>query len=407
MIRILFNTICLIGVLSACSQSQSVQSVINTTVEDVVTIVDYPAPGAQQFNRYVPGLEGKNVGLVVNKASEINGTHLVDVLMSKSVNVKAIFAPEHGFRGDADAGEKIDSAVDEKTGLPIYSLYGKNKKPSRTQFDNLDVVVFDLQDVGVRFYTYLSTLHYVMEAAAESNLPVIVLDRPNPNGFYTAGPILDTKYESFVGLHPVPIVTGMTIGEYGQMINGEGWLANGVQCDLSVVSCPTYNHHQTFELPIAPSPNLPNHRAVLLYPSLCLFEGTTISVGRGTTKPFQQIGHPKLTQYEDSFVPKSGYGSKSPKHENIFCFGKDLTRLSMQEIIDEQLDFTYLWEFSRSTKAVNAKYFNDNNFFEKLAGSEVIRNGISAGTDLNAVAADWADELNKFMDTRSKYLLYK
>jgi uncharacterized protein YbbC (DUF1343 family) len=246
-----------------------------------------------------------------------------------------------------------------------------------------------------------------MEAAAESGLPVIVLDRPNPNGFYTAGPVLESKYESFVGLHPVPIVTGMTIGEYGQMINGEGWLSHGATCDLTVVKCPTYNHNQTFELPVAPSPNLPNHRAVLLYPSLCLFEGTTISVGRGTNLPFQQIGHPKLTQYDDSFVPKSGYGSKYPKHENVFCFGNDLSKLTLQEIIDKQLDFTYLWEFSKSMKGVNTPYFNDNNFFEKLAGTKSIRDGIGNGSDLNVVTASWAEDLNNFMDTRSKYLIYE
>ena len=406
MIRILFNAICLIGVLSACSQSPSAQNVVNATVEDVVTIVDYPTPGAHQFDSYLPSLDGKSVGLIVNKASQINGTHLVDALISRGVAVKAIFAPEHGFRGNADAGEKIDSDVDQKTGLPIYSLYGKNKKPSKAQFINLDVIVFDLQDVGVRFYTYLSTLHYVMEAAAESGIPVTLLDRPNPNGFYTAGPVLDSKYESFVGLHPVPIVTGMTIGEYAQMINGEGWLANAAKCDLTIVKCPTYSHNQTFELPVAPSPNLPNHRAVLLYPSLCLFEGTTVSVGRGTDYPFQQIGHPKLTQYDDSFVPKSGYGSKYPKHENKFCFGENLTQLSMDDIIDKQLDFSYLWELSASMKSVNATFFNDNNFFEKLAGTQSIRNGINAGTDLDEVSASWAKELSIFMDVRSKYLLY-
>jgi len=405
----LLNFNLLVLLIAGCSGSQTAQSTIQLVQNEMdksVVITDYPKPGAEDFDAYLPLLAGKRVGLVVNKASQVNGQHLVDALLSKQVNVKSIFAPEHGFRGDADAGEKINTERDSKTNLPIYSLYGKTKKPSKDLLDQVDVLVFDLQDVGVRFYTYLSTLHYVMEAAAESNKKVIILDRPNPNGFYVAGPILEEQYKSFVGLHPVPIVTGMTIGEYGRMINGEGWLAGGVKCQLEVIKCPTYTHQMTFELPIAPSPNLPNHRSVLLYPSLCLFEGTTVSVGRGTDAPFQQIGHPQLNTYNYSFVPKSGYGSKTPKHESKFCFGQNFETLLLEEIIDQELDFSYLLAFHSSLKQAGSPFFNDNNFFEKLAGTQQIRTAILAGKDETALKTQWEDQLTEFKSLREQYLIY-
>lgn len=415
MIRILFNITLLFFFLTSCNLSPSAQGTQVKEIypthsidsDDLVMVVDYPVPGASQFDQYLPLVEGKSVGLVVNKASQVEEGHLVDALIDRGLVVKAIFAPEHGFRGDADAGEKVDSSKDSKTGLDIVSLYGSNKKPSKTSLDEIDVMIFDLQDVGVRFYTYLSTLHYVMEAAAELQIPVIVLDRPNPNGFYTAGPVLEMKNSSFVGLHPVPIVTGMTIGEYSQMINGEGWLEGGIQCDLTVVKCPTYKHKQTFELPVAPSPNLPNHRSVLLYPSLCLFEGTTVSVGRGTPQPFQHIGHPKLSKYDYNFVPKSGPGSKYPKHENVFCFGKDFSRLSIEDIIEEELDLSHLFQFARELKNSNATFFNENNFFEKLAGTTVVREAIMQSISLESLEQSWSIDLDRFLEVRKKYLLYQ
>lgn len=407
MIRILFNTICLLSILSACNESPSAQSVGRSNDNYKVKIVDYPKPGASEFTKYLPLLHEKKVGLVVNKSSQVNGSHLVDALISEKVQITTIFAPEHGFRGDADAGQKVDSETDVKTGLPIYSLYGKNKKPPSQQLSNVDVIVFDLQDVGVRFYTYLSTLHYVMEAAAENDIPVIILDRPNPNGFYTAGPVLEVAHQSFVGLHPVPIVTGLTIGEYGMMINGEGWLDHQITCDLTVVQCPTYRHNQTFELPIAPSPNLPNHRSVLLYPSLCLFEGTTVSVGRGTSAPFQQIGHPELQEMEHHFVPKSSYGSKYPKHENVYCFGIDFTEVPIDTIISNTLDLSYLIQFSEECQKSHTPFFNPNNFFEKLAGTITVRNSLMKNIPLHQLQESWQTELEGFIEAKKKYLLYE
>ena len=413
----LLNFILLVVLITGCSSSQTAQSTLVTDAQlsqspsgspaqRSVQITAYPTPGAEDFDAYLSLLVGKRVGLVVNKASQVNGQHLVDALISRDVDVTAIFAPEHGFRGDADAGEQIDSERDTKTDLPIYSLYGKTKKPSAKILSQVDVIVFDLQDVGVRFYTYLSTLHYVMEAAAEQSKQVILLDRPNPNGFYTAGPVLESDYKSFVGLHPVPIVTGMTIGEYGQMINGQGWLAGGAKCNLQVIKCPTYTHQMTFDLPVAPSPNLPNHRAVLLYPSLCLFEGTTVSVGRGTGAPFQQIGHPKLSSFDHSFVPQSGYGSKSPKHESKFCFGESFLSLTMQEIIDGELDLSYLTTYHTALTQTGSPFFNNNNFFEKLAGTQSVRASILAGKSAKDLKNQWSDQLSTFKSMREQYLLY-
>ncbi len=413
----LFNFLLLVLLLAGCSGSQTAQSALDANaqisppqqqlaVDRSVQITPYPTPGAEDLEVYLPMLAGKSIGLVVNKASQVDGKHLVDVLMSNEVNVTAIFAPEHGFRGDADAGEHIDSQRDMKTNLPIYSLYGKTKKPSSDVLSQLDVIVFDLQDVGVRFYTYLSTLHYVMEAAAEQGKQVIILDRPNPNGYYIAGPVLDKELTSFVGLHPVPIVTGMTIGEYGLMINGQGWLANGIKCNLKVIKCPTYTHQMTFELPVSPSPNLPNHRAVLLYPSLCLFEGTTVSVGRGTDAPFQQIGHPQLDQYTESFRPVSGYGSKSPKHQDQYCYGKNFQSLPLQEIIDQRLDFTSLIEFHQALSQNGIQFYNKNNFFEKLAGTSTLREALGSGLSNKDLQLSWSEQLSQFKSIRQLYLLY-
>ena len=280
--------------------------------------------GAQDTENYLHFLEGKSVGVVANQTSLIGETHLVDSLLSLGVNVKRIFTPEHGFRGSADAGAKVTGGKDEKTGIEIASLYGKTKKPTPEMLQDIDVMLFDLQDVGVRFYTYISTLSYVMEACAEQRIPVVVLDCPNPNGFYIDGPVLKTENKSFVGMHPVPVVYGMTIGEYGQMVNGEGWLKGGIHCDLTVIPVPDYDRNAIYELPVKPSPNLPNWESVYLYPSLCFFEGTIVSVGRGTEKPFQIFGHPDL-RGDFTFTPESKGGASKPMFEGERCRGFELT----------------------------------------------------------------------------------
>jgi len=263
-------------------------------------------PAAERTDLYIPQILGKKVGLIVNQTSTVRGKHLVDYLAQGGITIQKIFTPEHGFRGKADAGEKVSSEIDSSTGIEIVSLYGKKKKPEQADLKEIDILIFDIQDVGVRFYTYISTLHYVMEAAAENNIPLIVLDRPNPLSMYIDGPVLEQEYKSFVGMHPVPVVYGMTIGEYALMINGEAWLAEGIKAELEVIPIANYNHDSTYILPIKPSPNLPNNIAIGHYPSLCFFEGTTISVGRGTAAPFQQIGHPEYSLSDYHFTPKSG-----------------------------------------------------------------------------------------------------
>ena len=285
---------------------------------------------AEQIPKYIHLLKDQNIGIVANKASIVSGNiHLIDTLLSLGINIKKVFVPEHGFRGDADAGEKILSQKDPKTGLPILSLYGSQRKPSNKSLEDISSMVFDLQDVGVRFYTYISTLHYVMEACAEKNIPLIILDRPNPNAHYIDGPVLEKDCESFVGMHPVPIVYGMTIGEYAQMINGEGWLANHIKCKLRVIKLKNYTHKTHYVLPLRPSPNLPNAQAIALYPSLCLLEPTAISVGRGTEMQFQIFGHPSLPKSKFSFKPKPNFGAKYPKLENQICNGVDLRSYDM------------------------------------------------------------------------------
>ena len=325
---------------------------------------------AEKTNIYIPLLKKQNVAIVGNQSSIIQNTHLVDSLLSRKVNIVKVFSPEHGFRGTADAGAKIEDGIDEKTGLPIISLYGKNKKPTPKQLEGIDIILFDIQDVGVRFYTYISTLHYVMEAAAENNIKVIVLDRPNPNGYYIDGPMREIGFESFVGMHPIPIVHGMTIAEYAQMINGENWISN--KCNLEVITMENYTHDMHYDLPVKPSPNLPNARSVNLYPSLCLFEGTTVSIGRGTDYPFQHFGAPYL-QSSYSFVPKSGEGSKYPKHENKTCYGFDL-RFQENYFTTINLDWIIYCYNNSDNKE---KFFN--NFFDKLAGTDKLRLQIIEG----------------------------
>jgi uncharacterized protein YbbC (DUF1343 family) len=355
--------------------------------------------GIEITDKYLPLLKGKKVALVSNHTSIINGVHLVDTLLSLSVDVVKVFSPEHGFRGTADAGERVESQIDRKTKLPIVSLYGSNKKPSEKQLEGVDVLLFDIQDVGARFYTYISTLHYVMEAGAEKGIPVIVLDRPNPNGHYVDGPILEKRYKSFVGMHPIPIVHGMTIGEYAKMINGESWLKNGVKCNLTVISCENYSHKMVYDLPISPSPNLPNLSSIYNYPSICFFEGTIVSVGRGTDKPFQQIGHPKLNMYSYSFTPKPSYGAKNPKLNGQNCFGENLGEVMKVN----QLELKYLIEFY--DQMPNKETFFTN-FFNLLAGNSKLKEQIQNQVSENDIRASWLPGLIQFKLKRKKYLLY-
>ncbi|MEE2954069.1 MAG: DUF1343 domain-containing protein [Bacteroidota bacterium] len=356
--------------------------------------------GSEQTHKYLPLIEDKKVGIVANQTSIIGGTHIIDSLLSLRINISKIFTPEHGFRGDVDAGQYVKNEIDIKTGISIISLYGKNKKPQNLDISKLDVMIFDIQDVGVRFYTYISTLHYVMEALAENNIPLIILDRPNPNSHYIDGPILNMNFQSFVGMHPVPIVYGMTIGEYANMINEEGWLKNKIRCDLIVIKMQNYSHQISYQLPIKPSPNLPNSRAVNLYPSLCLFEGTTISVGRGTDFPFQHFGAPYLKS-NYSFIPQNNSGSKNPKYKNILCSGIDLryqdnymTELNLQWLINT---------YHESEQKEN--FFNS--FFDKLAGTDNLRKQIIDGKGDQEIKESWQQELFEFKKLRKKYLLYK
>jgi len=366
-------------------------------------------PGAERFELYEKHLKGKSVALVANQASTFNDTHLLDFFIQKKVDVHSILTPEHGFRGDADAGELIKSNIDNKTGIPIISLYGKNKKPTSEQLKGVDILVFDLQDVGVRFYTYISTLHYVMEACAERSIPVIILDRPNPNAHYIDGPVLEPEFQSFVGMHPVPVIYGMTIGEYGKMINGEKWLANGVRAELNVIPCKNYNHKSYYELPIKPSPNLPNIRSILLYPSLCFFEGTQISVGRGTNKQFQIIGSPLLQDKKTfQFKPTPMSGAKYPKHQDQICYGDDLSNVDPKELHKHfsELDLSHLIQYSKLYDDIQQAFFLENNFIDKLAGTKKLRTQIIEGKTEKQIRATWQEDLNRFKIMRAKYLIY-
>ena len=375
----------------------------NIATRDSTSIIT----GAERVAFYHPLLKDKKVALVVNQTSIVKDKHLVDTLLKLGVNIQVIFAPEHGIRGKADAGEIISDTKDSKTGLPVISLYGKKKKPLAEDLRNVDVILFDIQDVGVRFYTYISTLHYVMEACAENNLPLILLDRPNPNAYFVDGPMLDPAYKSFIGMHPVPVVYGMTIGEYAQMINGEGWLTNKATCKLTVIDCKNYTHDSYYELPVKPSPNLPNIRSVLLYPSTCFFEGTTLSLGRGTENQFQVIGHPKIKS-EYSFTPMPNEGAKDPPLNGQKCYGTDLSNVTTGSIIQsKKIDLSYLLEYYKKMTDLNEKFFLDNNFIDKLAGSDQLRKQILAGKNEQEIKETWKPGLEVFHKIRAKYLIYK
>ena len=362
--------------------------------------------GAERTVEYLPLLEGKRVAVVTNQTGRIGHTHLVDSLLARGMQVVKVFAPEHGFRGEADAGETIKDGMDKRTGLPVVSLYGSQKKPTATHLADVDLLLFDIQDVGVRFYTYIGTLHYVMEAAAEHDLPVVVLDRPNPNGHYVDGPLLDTAYRSFVGMHPVPLVHGMTVGEFARMINGEGWLKGGVHCALTVIPCQGYDHQMRYELPVRPSPNLPNMAAVYLYPSLGFFEGTVVSVGRGTAQPFQVIGYPGNPLGDHRFTPMPGPGAKDPPHRGKECTGLDLRGIGT-ELAHEpgRVDLSWLIDLYAAAPEPGA-FFLTNRFIDKLAGGDALRKAIIAGADEETIRATWRKDLDAFMELRARYVLY-
>ncbi len=373
--------------------------------------------GTERSDFYLPILKDKKVGIVTNqtgglhkkgKMIVLNGGEadeadvnisIVDYLISNKIAVHKIFAPEHGFRGTADAGEHIVDGKDTKTGLPIISLYGNNKKPKPEQLAGIDVMVFDLQDVGARFYTYISSLHYIMEACAENNIPLFVMDRPNPNGAIVDGPMLEKEYTSFVGMHPIPLLHGMTIGEYARMINGEKWLKNGVQCDLKVIHCLNYKRDMPYELPVKPSPNLPNAQAVNLYASLCLFEGTNVSMGRGTEKQFQIYGSPFLPKSDFSFTPIPNFGAKEPVYKDQLCYGEDLTQIEKVK----QLELKWLLKAYNSTSN-KSKFFNE--FFTKLAGTKKLQQQIESGVSENEIRKSWEKGLQDFKKMREKYLIY-
>ncbi|MBV1924551.1 MAG: DUF1343 domain-containing protein [Flavobacteriaceae bacterium] len=380
------------------------QDSINQIKQDSI-IEDFTLKvGADRSDKYLPLLKNKKVGIVANQTSMLSeeNIHLVDFLVEQDIQLIKVFAPEHGFRGKADAGEIVKDGIDTKTGLPILSLYGKNKKPSPKHLEGIDVMIFDIQDVGARFYTYISTLHYMMEACAEQNIPLIIMDRPNPNGHYIDGPMLEKEHKSFVGMHPIPVVHGMTIGEYAQMINGQGWLENKIKCEISVIEMTNYNHKTEYSLPIKPSPNLPNDVSINLYPSLCFFEGTIVSAGRGTDKQFQIFGAPQLPEkyFPYTFTPEANEGAKYPKFKGELCNGLDLrearkySTLNLEWLIEAYVGYGKKPDFF-------------NKFFTKLAGTKKLQEQIVKGYTFRDIRATWLNDLETYDRMRNQYLLYK
>jgi len=410
------NTVLLFLLLGiSCANSNKTKLSSNNTISNEVEVIKTDTTktkkqpiivGANLTKTYLKLLEGKRVGVVANQTSVIfkakSYTHLVDSLVSLKIDVKKVFSPEHGFRGNFDAGELVKDGLDTKTGLPIFSLHGKNKKPPKEQLANLDVVVFDIQDVGVRFYTYISTLHHVMEACAENNISVIVLDRPNPNGNYVDGPTMEAKHTSFLGMHTIPLVHGLTIGEYATMINGEQWLANNITCDLKVVKMMHYTHNKSYSLPLRPSPNLPNDLSIKLYPSLGLFEGTTVNAGRGSEFQFQRYGAPFLdsTKFSFSYTPKENFGAKYPKHKNKLCFGEDLS----SEKTKDSITLKYIIKAYNGSN--NKEKFFLTSSFTKHSGTTELQKQIQAGWTEAKIKATWESGLESFKLMRTKYLLY-
>jgi len=358
--------------------------------------------GADRVDEFLPLLRNKNVALTVNHTSCLSdGTHLLDMLLSNNIKVNKIFAPEHGFRGDADAGAKVVNGTDSKTGLPLISLYGKNKKPTAEMLKDVDVVIFDIQDVGARFYTYITTMHYVMDACAEFGKQFIVLDRPNPHD-YIDGPVLEPRHKSFVGMHPIPVLHGLTVGELAQMINGEGWLTNKRRCDLTVVTIDGWKHGESYSLPIKPSPNLPNDQSIKLYASLCFFEATNVSVGRGTYFPFQVIGYPNPKFGEFTFTPESLAGfDTNPLQKGKLCYGVDLRN----ERLESGFTLSYLIDFYKKS-GLGAHFFKSRQFMNMLSGTKKLQQQIIAGTSEKKIRKSWEQDLKNYKEKRKKYLLY-
>jgi uncharacterized protein YbbC (DUF1343 family) len=360
------------------------------------------ATGADNFKAYLPLLKNKKVGIVTNQTGILtNKKHLVDFFVEKKIKIKTIFAPEHGFRGTADAGEHVSDDVDQKTGLPIVSLYGKNQKPKPEQLEGIDIMVFDLQDVGTRLYTYVSTMHRIMETCAENNIPLIVLDRPNPNIAIVDGPVLDIAFKSGIGMHPTPLLHGMTLGEQAKMINGEKWLKDGIQCKLTVIPCLNYDRSKSYSLPVRPSPNLPNDQSINLYVSLCLFEGTNVSMGRGTEKQFQIYGSPYLPKSDFTFTPKPNFGDKDPLYNGVECNGEDLSEIPRIN----RLEIKWLIKAYQTTED-KSKFF-DKRKFSIRAGNEKLQQQIEAGLSEEEIRNSWKVGLENFKKMRQQYLIYK
>lgn len=395
--KVLWLSLFLLLFAAGCNSQPPVSSTASTNAT-----MPSPRTGASQTELYLPQLQQKRIAVVANQTSDIGTRHLVDSLLALKVNVVKVFAPEHGFRGDVGAGEHVDDSRDAKTGLPLISLYGKNKKPSAEMLRDVDVVLFDIQDVGARFYTYLSTMHYVMEAAAESKKEVIVLDRPNPNGHLVYGPILEEQLHSFVGMHPIPTVHGCTLGEMARMINGEGWLAGKQACSLTVIPCAHYTHQTPWHITVPPSPNLKNDHAIALYPFLCLFEGTNVSVGRGTDFPFEVMGMPGVSSSTFCFTPRSIAGVvTNPMHEGKICCGQDLRdRRAVPGLDVELVQWMYQQCPNKST------FFSSPLFFDKLVGTSELRECIQQGGNPAALLEKWNQRLAPYLAIRAKYLLY-
>ena len=361
--------------------------------------------GDERTDAYLPKLKDKRVALFANHTAVVQGKHILDLLIDNKVNVVGIFAPEHGFRGTADAGEHVKNSTDKKTGVRIFSLYnGKDGMPDIKVLKETDVLVVDIQDVGLRFYTYYISMLQLMNACAKTKTTMMILDRPNPNGCYVDGPVLDMKYKSGVGALPIPVVHGLTLAEMAGMINGEGWLEGGAACQLDIIACRNYTHSTRYKLPIAPSPNLPNMQAIYLYPSICLFEGTDVSLGRGTGLPFQQYGHPQMTGYKYSFIPRSVAGAKKPPQINQLCFGVNLSHKPQEEIIKRGFDLTYVIDAYRNLN-VGERFFTP--FFTKLVGVDYVQKMIMEGRSNEEIRAVWQPELEKYKEMRRKYLIYK
>jgi uncharacterized protein YbbC (DUF1343 family) len=403
--RFFLASFALLGITCAGQAPSTTEKDSRVKQEEVYTDKGRLLTGAAQVDTVVTLIGSRRTALLVNNTATVGKTHLADTLKNRGVNLIKIMGPEHGFRGNAADGEVVKNGVDAKTGLPIISLYGKNRKPTAEQLADIDVVVFDIQDVGTRFYTYISTLHYLMEACAENGKSVIVLDRPNPHGGYIDGPVLQPEFKSFVGMHSIPVVHGLTVGELARMINGEGWLDKNKKCDLTIVPMKNWKHSDNYDLPISPSPNLPNMQAIRLYPSLCFFEGTVVSVGRGTPFPFQVIGNPVLTKYPFTFTPVTIKGvANAPLHENQLCYGLDLRKAKVQK----RIDLSWLIALYKAYPDKDNFFTNpfDRNYIDKLAGTSLLKEQIRAGMTEEQIRATWQKDLNAFDVKRKPYLLY-